>query len=85
MGHLQMVFRPIHPFWPQCHVFFWSDDLSRQDAELFFNMVDNAEVVILGGGEVHLVSNATTPWAVISSMIMIGSGTRFTSARTPAN
>lgn len=34
-------------------VFFWSDNLSRHDAELFFNWVEHAEVVILGGGEVN--------------------------------
>ena len=35
-------------------VFFWSDRLSRHDAEIFFSMVEKAQVVILGGGDVSL-------------------------------
>lgn len=32
--------------WP----FFWTDTMSRQDAEVFFDMCANSEVLILGGG-----------------------------------
>jgi hypothetical protein len=52
-GTFKWYFDQFIPFGLNPMVFFWSDDLSRQDAELFFNMVDNAEVVILGGGEVE--------------------------------
>lgn len=47
-------FDHFHSFGLNAMVFFWSEDLSRHDAEVFFNMVENAEVVILGGGEVSL-------------------------------
>jgi hypothetical protein len=53
-GTFKWYFDQFIPFGLNAMVFFWSDDLSRHDAELFFNMVDNAEVVILGGGEVNL-------------------------------
>ena len=42
------------PFGLNARAFFWSDNLSRLDAEIFFNVVENSEVVILGGGEVDL-------------------------------
>jgi peptidase E len=53
-GTFKWYFDQFIPFGLNAMVFFWSDDLSRHDAELFFNMVDDAEVVILGGGEVNL-------------------------------
>jgi hypothetical protein len=42
------------PYGLNAMVFFWNDNLSHHDAEIFFNMVENVEVVILGGGDVGL-------------------------------
>jgi hypothetical protein len=53
-GTFKWYFDRFRPFGLNPMVFFWSDNLSRHDAEIFFDMVANAEVVILGGGEVKL-------------------------------
>jgi hypothetical protein len=53
-GTFDWYFDRFRPFGLNAMVFFWSDDLSRHDAEVFFNLVENAEVVILGGGEINL-------------------------------
>jgi hypothetical protein len=53
-GTFKWYFDQFSSFGLHATVFFWSDDLSLSDAEIFFNMVANAEVVILGGGEVNL-------------------------------
>ncbi|MBI2267278.1 MAG: hypothetical protein HYU64_19290 [Armatimonadetes bacterium] len=37
-------------YWP----FYWSDNLSRQDVDLFFHSLWNAQVVLLGGGNTSL-------------------------------
>jgi len=34
--------------------FFWNEDMSDNDVEIFFHMVQNSEVVILGGGSSYL-------------------------------
>ncbi len=34
--------------------FFWNEHLSRVDAEIFFDMLESSEVVILGGGNAQL-------------------------------
>ena len=30
--------------------FFWNDNLRKEDADVFFNMLENSQVVVLGGG-----------------------------------
>ena len=53
-GTFKWYFDRFSHFGLNAMVFFWSDKLSRNDAEIFFDMVENAEVVILGGGAVSL-------------------------------
>ncbi|MCP4876510.1 MAG: hypothetical protein GY896_13700, partial [Gammaproteobacteria bacterium] len=53
-GTFKWYFDQYSPFGLDAGVFFWSDNLSRHDAEIFFNMVENSEVVILGGGAMSL-------------------------------
>ncbi len=53
-GTFKWYFDQYRPFGLDARVFFWSDNLSRHDAEIFFKMVENSEVVILGGGAVSL-------------------------------
>ncbi len=36
------------------HPFFWSDNLSRDDVDIFFHMLWHSEVVVLGGGSSSL-------------------------------
>jgi hypothetical protein len=50
----QWYFDQFRSFGLNAMVFFWNDHLSRRDAENFFAMVENSEVVILGGGDVYL-------------------------------
>ncbi|MBI2566666.1 MAG: hypothetical protein HYV63_06505 [Candidatus Schekmanbacteria bacterium] len=37
----------------EARTFFWNENLSRRDAEVFFTMLADSEVVILGGGNTH--------------------------------
>ncbi len=53
-GTFKWYFDRFSPFGLDAKVFFWNDNLSRYDAEIFFKMVEDSEVVILGGGDVKL-------------------------------
>ena len=53
-GTFKWYFDQFVPYGLNPMVFFWNDNLSRHDAEQFFNMVEHAEVVILGGGAVSV-------------------------------
>ena len=53
-GTFKWYFDQFTPYGLNPLVFFWNDHLSHHDAEVFFNMVEHAEVVILGGGDVSV-------------------------------
>ena len=53
-GTFKWYFDRFIPFGLDARTFFWNDNLSRYDAEIFFKMVEDSEVVILGGGDVKL-------------------------------
>lgn len=53
-GTFKWYFRKFEQWGLRANTFFWNDNLTRQDAEVFFHHLYNDQVVILGGGNSEL-------------------------------
>lgn len=53
-GTFRWYFDRFHQWGLEARTFFWDDNMSLSDIEVFFHMVKESEVVILGGGNAYL-------------------------------